>query len=78
VLFDGVVISGEVGVRKPEPRIYELGAEAIGLPAAECVFVDDLPGNLKPARELGMATVHHASAEETIPQLERLLGVRLR
>jgi putative hydrolase of the HAD superfamily len=78
VLFDGIVISGEVGVRKPEPRIYQLGAEAIGLPPAECVFVDDLPGNLKPARELGMATVHHTSAEETIPQLERLLGVRLR
>jgi epoxide hydrolase-like predicted phosphatase len=78
VLFDGVVISGEVGLRKPEPRIYELGAEAIGLPPAECVFVDDLAGNLKPARELGMATVHHTGAEETIPQLERLLGVRLR
>jgi putative hydrolase of the HAD superfamily len=78
LLFDGVVISGEVGLRKPEPRIYELGAEAIGLPPAECVFVDDLAGNLKPARELGMATVHHTSAEETIPQLERLLGVRLR
>jgi putative hydrolase of the HAD superfamily len=78
VLFDGVVISGEVGLRKPEPRIYELGAEAIGLPPAECVFVDDLAGNLKPARELGMATVHHTSAEETVPQLERLLGVRLR
>lgn len=78
VLFDGVVISGEVGVRKPEPRIYELGAEAIGLRPAGCVFVDDLPGNLKPARELGMATVHHTGAEETVPQLERLLGVRLR
>jgi putative hydrolase of the HAD superfamily len=78
VLFDGVVISGEVGLRKPEPRMYELGAEAIGLPPADCVFVDDLPGNLKPARELGMATVHHTSAEETIPQLERLLGVWLR
>ena len=69
-LFDGVVISGEVGVRKPEPRIYELGAEAIGLPPADCVFVDDLPGNLKPARELGMATVHHTSAEDTILQEE--------
>ena len=78
LLFDGVVISGEVGLRKPEPRIYELGAEAIGLPPAECVFVDDLASNLKPARELGMATVHHTSAEETVPQLERLLGVRLR
>jgi putative hydrolase of the HAD superfamily len=77
VLFDGVVISGEVGLRKPEPRIYELGAQSIGLGAAECVFVDDLPGNLKPARELGMATVHHTSAADTVPELERLLEVRL-
>lgn len=78
VLFDGVVISGEVGVRKPEPRIYELGAEVIALPPAACIFVDDLPGNLKPARALGMATVHHTIAGETVPELERLLGVRLR
>ncbi len=78
MLFDGVVISGEVGVRKPEPRIYELGAEAIGLEPGACVFVDDLPGNLKVARDLGMATVHHTGAEDTVPQLERLLGVRLR
>jgi epoxide hydrolase-like predicted phosphatase len=76
-LFTGVVISGEVGVRKPDPRIYALGAEALGLQPAECVFVDDLRGNLKPARGLGMATVHHSSAEETVPQLERLLGVPL-
>jgi putative hydrolase of the HAD superfamily len=77
-LFDGTVISGELGVRKPEPRIYALAAEAIGLPPPECVFVDDLPGNLKPAQELGMATVHHVSADQTVPELERLLGVRLR
>ena len=76
-LFDGWVISGEVGLRKPSPEIYARGAEAIGLPPAACVFVDDLPGNLKPARELGMATVLHRSAQETIPQLERLLGVSL-
>jgi putative hydrolase of the HAD superfamily len=77
-LFDGVVISGEVGLRKPEPEIYALGAERVGLPPVECVFVDDLPGNLKPARELGMATVHHTTAADTVPELERLLGVRLR
>jgi epoxide hydrolase-like predicted phosphatase len=76
-LFDGVVISGEVGIRKPDARIYALGAEAIGLEPAECVFVDDLPGNLKPARELGMATVHHVRAEDTISELEELLGVSL-
>ncbi len=76
-LFDGVVISGEVGIRKPSRRIYELGAEAIGVPAAECVFVDDLGFNLKPAAELGMATVHHTSAAETVARLEELLGVRI-
>jgi putative hydrolase of the HAD superfamily len=77
-LFDGVVISGDVGLRKPDPRIYELGAEAVDLPPSACVFVDDLPGNLKPARELGMATVHHVRAEQTIFELEDLLGVTLR
>jgi putative hydrolase of the HAD superfamily len=76
-LFDGVVISGEVGIRKPAPRIYELGAEAIGRAAAECVFVDDLPFNLPPAQELGMTTVHHTDPRDTIAELERLLGVPL-
>lgn len=77
-LFVGIVISGEVGVRKPDERIYALAAESVELEPAECVFVDDLPGNLKPARAIGMATVHHVSAEETVAQLERLLGVALR
>jgi epoxide hydrolase-like predicted phosphatase len=77
-LFDGLVISHLVGLRKPDPRIYELGAESIGLAPEECVFVDDLPGNLKPARAMGMATVVHTTAAETIPQLEELLGVSVR
>jgi putative hydrolase of the HAD superfamily len=76
-LFDGIVISGEVGVRKPTPRIYELGVESIGGHAGECVFVDDLPFNLPPAEELGMAVVHHTDAEQTIAELQRLLGVSL-
>lgn len=76
-LFDGVVISGEVGMRKPAPEIYALGAERIGLPPAECVFVDDLPFNLEPARELGMAVVHHVSTSDTIAELERVLGLAL-
>jgi epoxide hydrolase-like predicted phosphatase len=76
-LFDGVVISGEERIRKPSKRMYELGAERAGVPAEQCVFVDDLPFNLTPAEELGMATVHHTSAETTIPALERLLGVPL-
>jgi epoxide hydrolase-like predicted phosphatase len=76
-LFDGVVLSGDVGIRKPATRIYELGAESIGLPPSRCVFVDDLPFNLPPAEQLGMATVHHTTAQLTIAELERLLGVAL-
>jgi epoxide hydrolase-like predicted phosphatase len=77
-LFDGVVISGEVGIRKPAPEIYSMGAARIGLEPTACVFVDDLPFNLSPAAELGMATVHHVRAQETIAELEELLGVSLR
>ena len=77
-LFDAWVISGEVGVRKPDAAIYSLAAERIGLPPQECVFVDDLPGNLKPARTLGMATVvHRGDAAETLDEVSGLLGVRL-
>lgn len=77
-LFDGVVISGEVGIRKPTAEIYTLGAEAIDLPPAACVFVDDLGFNLAPARDLGMTTVRHLDADTTIGELETLLGVSLR
>ncbi len=77
-LFDGVVISAEEGIRKPARKMYELGAERAGAKPPECVYVDDLPFNLTPAEELGMATVHHTSAETTIPELEALLGVKLR
>ena len=77
-LFDGVVISAEEGIRKPSRRMYELGAERAGVAPEACVYVDDLPFNLAPAEELGMATVHHTSAETTIPELERLLGLPLR
>ncbi|HEY7077760.1 MAG TPA: HAD family phosphatase [Solirubrobacteraceae bacterium] len=77
-LFDAVVISGEVGLRKPDPAIYRLAAERIGLAPDRLVFVDDLPGNLKPARALGMVTIAHTDAERTVTELERALGVSLR
>jgi putative hydrolase of the HAD superfamily len=73
-LFDGLVISGEEGFRKPDPRMYALGAERIGAAPQNCVFVDDLAFNLDPARELGMAVVHHTASETTLAELERLLG----
>jgi putative hydrolase of the HAD superfamily len=76
-IFDGLVISGEVGVRKPAPRMYELGAELAGVAPVRCVYVDDLPHNLAPAQELGMTTIHHTDAATTIAELEPLLGVQL-
>jgi putative hydrolase of the HAD superfamily len=73
-LFDAWVISSEAGLRKPDPAIYELAAERLGLPPAACVFVDDLPGNLKPARALGMATVlHRGDAAATLAEIRELL-----
>lgn len=76
-LFDGLVISHLEGIRKPAPAIYALGAERIGVPPEDCVFVDDLPGNLKPARAMGMATVVHRKAAETVTELEEILGVSI-
>ncbi|WP_027007674.1 HAD family hydrolase [Conexibacter woesei] len=77
-LFDATVISGKEGFRKPDTRMYTLGAERLGLQPADCVMVDDLPFNLKPAAELGMATVLHHDPEATIGRLQVLLGVPLR
>jgi len=74
-LFDVLVISGELGVRKPEQEIYEIAAGRMALEPEEIVFVDDLPGNLKPARDMGMATIHHTDPAATIARLEELLGV---
>jgi putative hydrolase of the HAD superfamily len=77
-LFEATVISGLEGFRKPDPRMYALGAERVGLPPEACVFVDDLPFNLEPAAALGMATVLHKDPAATIGRLEVLLGVPLR
>ena len=73
-LFDAVVISGEVGIRKPAPDIYALAARRIGVSPQQCVFVDDLAFNLKPAAELGMATIHHVTSDQTVAELESLLA----
>jgi putative hydrolase of the HAD superfamily len=77
-LFDGVVISGEVGLHKPQAEIFELGAEKVGLEPGDCVFVDDLRENCVGAEAVGMTAVLHRGAEQTLPELERLLGVPLR
>ena len=76
-LFDGVVISGEVGMHKPQPEIFRLGAERAGVAPEQCVFVDDLRENCEGAEAVGMTAVLHRGAETTLPELERLLGVAL-
>jgi putative hydrolase of the HAD superfamily len=77
-LFDGVVISGEVGLHKPQPEIFLLGAERAGVEPEACVFVDDLRENCEGAEAVGMTAVLHRGADTTLPELERLLGVALR
>ncbi|MFC0038493.1 HAD family hydrolase [Actinomadura rayongensis] len=71
--FDAVVISDQVGLRKPDPQIYLLAAEKIGTDARECVFVDDTAHNLPPAEKLGMATVHFSDVSTGIAKIEKLL-----
>jgi epoxide hydrolase-like predicted phosphatase len=76
-LFDAVVISGEVGLRKPDPAIFELALDRLGVVASRCVFVDDHPGHLSAAAEVGMTTVLHRTPATTISELEALLGFAL-
>ncbi|MCP2257535.1 putative hydrolase of the HAD superfamily [Streptoalloteichus tenebrarius] len=72
-LFDVVVISGEVGLRKPDAAIYTLLVERLALPARRCVFVDDLPFNVEAAVAVGMTGLHHVDAATTRGELARLL-----
>jgi epoxide hydrolase-like predicted phosphatase len=74
-LFDAVVISGDVGLHKPDAAIFRLGAERIGVPPEECVFVDDLRENCAGAEEVGMTAILHRGPDSTLPELERLLGI---
>jgi putative hydrolase of the HAD superfamily/hydrolase len=76
-MFDDIVISGEVGLRKPEPEIFRLAADRLNLRPAECVFVDDLAVNVDGARALGMTGILHTSYDETRRELESLFGVDL-
>lgn len=76
-LFDTVVISGEVGMRKPEPAIYRYAADRLGLAPQLCVFVDDLAPNVRGAAAVGMSTVLHRDQVSTIAELERYLGLAL-
>ncbi|HWY14606.1 MAG TPA: HAD-IA family hydrolase [Rhizomicrobium sp.] len=76
-LFDSVIESSKLGLRKPDPRIYEMMCKALNVPPRNCVYLDDLGINLKPARAMGMTTIKVESAAQAIAELERVLGTKL-
>jgi putative hydrolase of the HAD superfamily len=77
-LFDHIIESAKIGLRKPDPRIYRMMVEALGVDPRACVYLDDLGVNLKPAREMGMTTIKVVSAPQGIAELEAATGLALR
>lgn len=75
-LFDVVVISHVVGLRKPEPPIFERAAAKVGVAPRDCVFVDDTLANVATGRELGMAAVHFTGQPGQVAEVEQLIGLR--
>ncbi len=76
-LFDVMVISGEIGMRKPDRDIFDATLERLGVAAERCIFVDDHPGHLETAAEMGMTTVLHRSPPETLTELSSLMNLDL-
>jgi putative hydrolase of the HAD superfamily len=74
-LFDITVISGDVGIRKPDPAIFALASQRLGVAPHLCVFIDDLDKNIEAAQEAGMVGILHRNAGTTVPQMARLLGL---
>jgi putative hydrolase of the HAD superfamily len=77
-LFNHVIESAKIGLRKPDPRIYQMMTEALAVDPKHCVYLDDLGVNLKPAREMGMITIKVLNAPQAIAELEAATGLALR
>jgi putative hydrolase of the HAD superfamily len=77
-LFDVVVESSQVGLRKPDPAIYQLVCERLGVAPDEAVFLDDLGMNLKPARAMGMTTIKVVDPADALAELESVVGFPVR
>ena len=76
-MFDVVIESSKIGIRKPDPRIYQMMCRQLGVKPDECVYLDDLGGNLKPARAMGMTTIKVVSGPQAIAELEAATGMKL-
>jgi len=77
-LFDHVIESAKIGLRKPDPRIYQMMTAALGVDPKSCVYLDDLGVNLKPARDMGMITIKVLSGAQALADLEAATGLTLR
>ena len=77
-LFDHVIESAKIGLRKPDPRIYQMMIEALAVDPRSCVYLDDLGVNLKPARDMGMKTIKVVNTMQAIDELEAATGLFLR
>jgi putative hydrolase of the HAD superfamily len=77
-LFDHIIESAKIGLRKPDPQIYRLMVEALAVDPKHCVYLDDLGVNLKPAREMGMTTIKVRDAAQALTELEAATGLTLR
>ena len=76
-MFDHVIESSKIGIRKPNPRIYEMMCEALSVPPENCIYLDDLGMNLKPAKAMGMSTIKVETGPQAIAELEKLLDMKL-
>ncbi len=76
-LFDHVIESAKIGLRKPDPRIYRMMVEVLGVDPNNCVYLDDLGVNLKPARDMGMRTIKVIDGPQAIAELESATGLKL-
>ena len=76
-MFDHLIESSKIGIRKPNPRIYEMMCEALSVEPSACIYLDDLGMNLKPAKAMGMATIKVETGPQAIAELEKLLQMKL-
>src|SRR3954465_15537900 len=77
VLFDHVIESAKIGLRKPDPQIYRMMADTLGVDPVNCIYLDDLGVNLKPAREMGMRTIKVVNSAQALAELEAATGLSL-
>jgi putative hydrolase of the HAD superfamily len=78
VLFDYVIESAKIGLRKPDPKIYRMMVEALAVDPKACIYLDDLGVNLKPARDMGMTTIKVVNVKQALDELEAATGLSLR